>query len=321
MKHKKKKKGINPSAMRCQYCGGTVVLRSADGIYHENHSHTMLYVCSNYPRCDAYVRTHPGTNIPVGTLANRELRTLRNQAHHYFDQLYLSGLMSKQDAYLWLAGTAFQSAHWLSRRILLQRGHRRKQEAPGASQETTAVRISPMQRRRSIMTLTQPQQRKVEQNLGLVGKVIKDKVHNPGQNSIYSYDDLYQIGCIGLCKAAYSDKGGCFSTYAYRLIWNEICTALIYANRRAAKECELLPEVLGKEDSLDEHHELSMILDRLEANASEAMAKGIRAIRLSAEGYSHAEIGSILGESDKCVAARISRTRKYLRSHPDLAAF
>ena len=130
------------------------------------------------------------------------------------------------------------------------------------------------------MTLTQPQQRKVEQNLGLVGKVIKDKVHNPGQNSIYSYDDLYQIGCIGLCKAAYSDKGGCFSTYAYRLIWNEICTALIYANRRAAKECELIPEVLGKEDSLDEHHELSMILDRLEANASEAMAKGIRAIRL-----------------------------------------
>ena len=51
------------------------------------------------------------------------------------------------------------------------------------------------------MTLTQPQQRKVEQNLGLVGKVIKDKVHNPGQNSIYSYDDLYQIGCIGLCSS------------------------------------------------------------------------------------------------------------------------
>ena len=126
---------------------------------------------------------------------------------------------------------------------------------------------------------------------------------------------------IPLRELSYQRKGGCFSTYAYRLIWNEICTALIYANRLAAKECELIPEVLGKEDSLDEHHELSMILDRLEANASEAMAKGIRAIRLSAEGYSHAEIGSILGESDKCVAARISRTRKYLRSHPDLAAF
>ena len=42
VKHKKKKKGINPSAMRCQSCGGTVVLRSADGIYHENHSHIDL---------------------------------------------------------------------------------------------------------------------------------------------------------------------------------------------------------------------------------------------------------------------------------------
>ena len=42
---------------------------------------------------------------------------------------------------------------------------------------------------------------------------------------IYSHDDLYQIGCIGLCKAAATDKGGCFSTYAYRLIWNEICDA------------------------------------------------------------------------------------------------
>ncbi len=170
------------------------------------------------------------------------------------------------------------------------------------------------------MTLTQDQQRKVEQNLGLVGKVIKDKVHNPGQNSIYSYDDLYQIGCIGLCKAAYSDNGGCFSTYAYRLIWNEICTALIYANRRAAKECELIPEIFGHEDYEDEHLGLNMILDRLESEASEAMAKGIRAIRLSSEGYTCVEIGRILGESAKCVTARISRTRKYLRSHPDFAA-
>jgi hypothetical protein len=24
---------------------------------------------ANYPQCDAYVRTHPGTTIPVGTLA------------------------------------------------------------------------------------------------------------------------------------------------------------------------------------------------------------------------------------------------------------
>ena len=170
------------------------------------------------------------------------------------------------------------------------------------------------------MTLSQSQQRKLEENLGLVGKVIKDKVHDPGRNSIYSYDDLYQIGCIGLCKAAYSDRGGCFSTYAYRIIWNEICTALIYANRRAARECEWNPELLCQEQTPDEYSELDMILDRLETESSKAMAKGIRAVRLNAAGYSCAEIGNIFGESAKCVTARISRTRKYLRSHPDLTA-
>ena len=94
---------MGSTGMRCPYCGSTVILRSADGIYRSNKDHTMLYVCSKYPVCDAYVRTHPGTSIPVGTLANRDLRALRKEAHQSFDQLYLSGLMSKQDAYLWLA--------------------------------------------------------------------------------------------------------------------------------------------------------------------------------------------------------------------------
>ena len=100
---RKKRKGLEISRMRCPYCGAAVVYRSADGIYRDNSKGTMLYVCSHYPQCDAYVRVHAGTNIPVGTLANHELRTLRRTAHHYFDQLYQSGMMSKQDAYQWLA--------------------------------------------------------------------------------------------------------------------------------------------------------------------------------------------------------------------------
>lgn len=109
MKNKKKNKrksggkGINYSAMRCPYCGSSVVLRSADGIYRENSNGTMLYVCSKYPECDAYVRVHDGTRIPVGSMANRKLRALRKTAHDYFDQLYQSGLMGKQEAYQWLA--------------------------------------------------------------------------------------------------------------------------------------------------------------------------------------------------------------------------
>lgn len=102
-KSKKKRKGLNGDNIRCPYCGSHTIYRSADGIYQDNSRGTMLYVCARYPACDSYVRTHAGTKIPVGSMANRELRALRNTAHHYFDQLYKTGLMSKQDSYQWLA--------------------------------------------------------------------------------------------------------------------------------------------------------------------------------------------------------------------------
>lgn len=46
------------------------------------------------------------------------------------------------------------------------------------------------------MTLTTEQQKKVEENLGLVGKVIKDKVHGLTSVSIYTYDDLFRSGAL-----------------------------------------------------------------------------------------------------------------------------
>ena len=98
-----KKKRAQSLAPRCPYCGSHSVLRSADGIYRNNDKNTMLYVCGKYPACDSYVRVHPGTKIPMGTMADRQLRALRNEAHRNFDQLYKQGLMSKEDAYLWLA--------------------------------------------------------------------------------------------------------------------------------------------------------------------------------------------------------------------------
>ena len=51
-----KKKGFNASSMRCTYCGGTVVYRSADGFYYDNSKGMMLYVCSNYRRTKKRVR-------------------------------------------------------------------------------------------------------------------------------------------------------------------------------------------------------------------------------------------------------------------------
>lgn len=100
---KKKHNGFNPSTIRCCYCGSSVTLRSAEGIVPQCKPGTMLYVCRNYPACDSYVKVHPGTKLPMGSLANRELRTLRQKAHFHFNQLYETGFMSREEAYEWLS--------------------------------------------------------------------------------------------------------------------------------------------------------------------------------------------------------------------------
>ena len=89
--------------MRCPYCGSAVHFRSADGIYKDNYSNAKLYVCTKYPICDSYIRVHPGTTIPVGSLADAKLRMLRVTAHQHFDRLHETGLMSRKEAYGWLA--------------------------------------------------------------------------------------------------------------------------------------------------------------------------------------------------------------------------
>ena len=173
------------------------------------------------------------------------------------------------------------------------------------------------------MTLTERQQRIVEANMGLVGRVIKDKVHGLGQEGAFTYDDLFQIGCIGLCKAAATDKGGCFSTYAYRLIWNQICDALIYSTRRMGIEtpCDTLPVMPEEiEDIAGIGYDVEELLDKAEAAAPPSTAKGIRALRLMAEGYTCKEIGEQYNASDKLVCAWMSKARKFLRNRPDIAA-
>lgn len=173
------------------------------------------------------------------------------------------------------------------------------------------------------MTLNEAQRQLVQENMGLVGKVISDKVRGPNQLGIFSYDDIFQIGCIGLVKAAATDKGGRFSTYAYRLIWHEICDALIYATRRTAMEQTTDPELIPQDfqtssDLYNSYGELQDILDKAERRTSGVIAKGIRAIRMMADGYTCREIGKQMGANDKNVAAWVSKARKYLKTDPAL---
>lgn len=172
------------------------------------------------------------------------------------------------------------------------------------------------------MKLTAQQQIKVNKNMGLVGKVIADKIHNNGGYSMYSYEDLFQIGCIGLCKAVATDKGGCFSTYAYRLIWNEICDALIYSTRRQATEI-LVDEnhkdyYESREIGAELKFDMRSALETIKRNASPSIVKGIDALIMSLKGYTAKEIGDKMDAEANLVTAWISKAKKFLKKQPEL---
>lgn len=63
-----------------------------------------LYVCDRYPKCDAYVGAHQKSKLPMGTLADGNLRNKRIQAHKVFDKMWKCGAMTKWQAYKWLQG-------------------------------------------------------------------------------------------------------------------------------------------------------------------------------------------------------------------------
>ena len=98
MKQKKK----NRNKVTCPYCGAHAVLRDASFVYGEDTLVEKLYVCSNYPACDAYVGVFRNSDKPKGTLANSELRNKRTRAHKRFDTIWREGIMTRGQTYEWM---------------------------------------------------------------------------------------------------------------------------------------------------------------------------------------------------------------------------
>ena len=71
----------------------------------------MVWICANFPKCDSYVGCHPGTDKPLGIMANKELRKAKSQVHELFDRLWLlkaqmtgcSKKKARTTGYAWLA--------------------------------------------------------------------------------------------------------------------------------------------------------------------------------------------------------------------------
>jgi DNA-directed RNA polymerase subunit RPC12/RpoP len=74
-----------PKPISCPYCTGKVIYTSNAEIYGKEYGNGRCYKCVN---CDAYVGVHDGTDIPLGRLANKELRELKKQCHTLFDPVW-----------------------------------------------------------------------------------------------------------------------------------------------------------------------------------------------------------------------------------------
>lgn len=91
----------NEKAPVCSYCGCPAMLIDSEFIYGKSFGLIWLCPCkSEY----SYVGCHTGTHIPLGTLADKELRTLRRLTHHHLDPLWnrKSAKFTRNETYEWL---------------------------------------------------------------------------------------------------------------------------------------------------------------------------------------------------------------------------
>ena len=85
----------------CHLCGECCGIVNNSEIYGREYGEwPWAVLCAG---CGAYVGLHPFTGIPLGTLANAEMRDARKRAKALFNPLWQSGEMTRTEAYHWLA--------------------------------------------------------------------------------------------------------------------------------------------------------------------------------------------------------------------------
>jgi hypothetical protein len=86
------------TASICPYCLEKPELVDSKTIY--GKSYGMMHLCRP---CNAYVGCYKGSDVPLGRLADKDLREAKMAAHKAFDPVWKDGGMSRREAYQWLA--------------------------------------------------------------------------------------------------------------------------------------------------------------------------------------------------------------------------
>ena len=177
--------------------------------------------------------------------------------------------------------------------------------------------------------LTRGQQKLVEKNLYVVPRVIHKYII---VNESLEYEDLYQEGCIWLCKAAAGfreEMGAPFSAYAEKVVANGLRTycRLMYGKQQRAYILPLhadpetaqfaldqIPDC-DQQDAIIAEADTMQLLHDMKQQYTGTARLGIEAIELKIKGYSGKEIAAMYGVQPNLVGARISRAKNKLKQN------
>ena len=180
------------------------------------------------------------------------------------------------------------------------------------------------------IALTDAQRDMVETNMDVVRWAIRTSIQVNEQLYGFGYDDLFQEGCIWLCKAAaaYDPGGASFPTYAQKVVENGLRT---YCRLQRSKERRCFPvsEIFDTEadgvmasgirsfqEQLAEVDALS-ILESAKQQYDGVARLGIEAMQLKFIGLSNTDIAAHYGIKANYLGAAVHRAAERLKSNKE----
>lgn len=143
------------------------------------------------------------------------------------------------------------------------------------------------------------------EHVGIVGKVIKDNF-----STVYSveWDDLWQMGCVGLVLGcnSYDESKGKISTYLYRCVLNEIGKHFQAEKTKMRSACSTVH--IGQSpwvNSIPSSFDLTEVVYyrlRLEGLFAGLSDRDKKVLALLMAGYTLTEVAAVYGRSYQWVA-------------------
>jgi len=172
------------------------------------------------------------------------------------------------------------------------------------------------------MELNHEQQALVAGHLDVVANILKYTIRANETVQGLGYDDLYQEGCVALCRAALTFNGSAqFKTYAQTVVKNRLIDHCRSVLRQYARTVPMEEQEFPVSGDLPLRPDTLAALARAKPQYSGVALRGIEAMELKLKGYSGAEIAALYNAKPNEVGAWISRARqKLLRDTEFLAA-